>query len=158
MYNKFGVDDRGAKYVMRDLVTLYLTARYRAPSKEKSFLGDGWGIRDVRGPYLSGSLGRICIAGAVLSPDIPSTISLVLSASNRCPAPSIMARVSVAGKVVSKSVGKNGSADFVLDSIYAGPVGNLDLLVELPEVRTAADQERFYSILAIDELTIERLR
>ena len=143
---------------MKDLVTLYLTARYRAPSKERAFLGDGWGIRDVRGPYLNGSVGHVCIDSAVLSSEIPSTISLVLSASNRCPTPSVMAKVSAPGKTVSRSVAKNGSADFIIESIYAGPMGNLELLVQLPEVQTAIDQERFYSILAIDELTIERLR
>lgn len=69
-----------------------------------------------------------------------------------------MAKVSAAGMEVSKNVGKNGSADFVLNSIYGNPVGSLDLLVQLPDVQTATDLEEFWAILAIDELTIERLR
>ena len=155
---RVGHDYQDSDFIMRDLVTLYLTVRYRVPSKERSFLGKGWGIRDVRGPYLDGFVGHICIAGAVLSSETPSTISLVLSASNRCPTPFILAKVSTAGKEVSKNINKNGSTDFILESIYANSVDNLDLLVQLPDVQTAADLQRFYTILAIDELTIERLR
>ncbi len=143
---------------MKDLVTFYLTVKYRSPSKEKSFLGKGWGLRDVRGPYLDGFVGHIFIAEEVLSSEIPSTISLVLSVSNRCPTPFILVKVSTAGKEVSKNVDKNESADFTLESIYANPVGNLDVLVQLPDVQTFADLEKFWTILAIDELTIERLQ
>ena len=110
---------------MKNLVTFYFIVRYTAPSKERLFLGKEWGLRDVRGPYLVGSVGHIYIAGVVLSSEIPSTISLVLSVSNRCPTPYILVKVSMARKEISKKIGRNESADF---------------------------------ILAIDEISIERLR
>lgn len=143
---------------MKDLVTFYLTVIYRAPSKESSFLGRGWGIRDVRGPYLDGFVGHIHIAGGALSSEIPSTISLVLSASNRCPTPFVLAKVSTAEKEVSNNVKRNGSTDFILDSVYAHTSGSLDLLIQLPKVQTDAELSRFWTILAIDELTIERCK
>lgn len=143
---------------MKDLVTFYLSVIYRAPSKERSFLGNGWGIRDVRGPYLDGFVGHIHIVGGVLSSEIPSTISLVLSVSNRCPTVSVLAKVSTAEKEVSEKVKRNGSTDFILDTVYARTSGNLDLLVQLPEVQTCAELRRFWTILAIDEITIERCR
>jgi len=119
-------------------------------------LGKGWGIRDVRGPYLDGLIGHIHIVGEVLSSEIPSTISLVLSLSNRCPTSSILAKVSADEREVSKKVKRNGSTDFILDSVYARTSGSLDLLVQLPEVQTCAELKRFWTILAIDEITIER--
>ena len=143
---------------MRDLVTFYLTVRYRAPSKERSFLENGWGLRDVRGPYLDGSIGHICITNTVLSSDTPSTVSLVLSASNRCPTPSVRARVMMGNEEVAKDIDRNGSADFAFGSVYATSMRCLELLVELPEIRTDIDLQKFWTILAIDELTIERLR
>jgi hypothetical protein len=143
---------------MGDLITFHLTVKYRSPSKEKSFLGKGWGLRDVRGPYLDGFVGHICIVAAVLSSEIPSTISLVLSVSNRCPTPFVLVKVSTHGKEISKNVDKNNSTDFILDSIHATPAGNLEVLVQLPDVQTSADLEKFWTILAIDELTIERLQ
>ena len=141
---------------MEDLVTFYLTIIYRAPSKEKLFLGKGWGIRDVRGPYLDGFMGHIHIASEVLSSETPSTISLVLSASNRCPTSFVLAKISTAEREVSKKVKRNGSTDFILDSIYARTSGNLDLLVQLPGVQTDAELHRFWTTLAIDQIIIER--
>jgi hypothetical protein len=34
---------------------------YRAPSQEWLFLGNGWGVRDVRGSYLSSAEAEIII-------------------------------------------------------------------------------------------------
>ena len=141
---------------MRDPITFYLAVKYRAPSKERLFLGKGWGIRDVSGPYLDGFVGLIRIAGAILSSEISSTISLVFSASNRSPTPFILVKVSMAGKETSKNIEKNGSAEFTLESIYLKPSDDLEILVHLPDVQTPADLKRFWTILAIDELTIER--
>lgn len=149
-------DCQNMEAIMKGLVTFYLTVIYRAPSKEKSFLGKGWGIRDVRGPYLDGFVGHIHLAGEVLSSEIPSTISLVLSVSNRCPTSYILAKVSTAEREISKKVKRNGSTDFVIDSIYARTSGNLDLLVNLPEVQTDAELDRFWTTLAVDQITIER--
>ena len=143
---------------MRDLITFYLTVKYRSPSKEISFLGEGWGLRNVRGPYLDGYMRHICIVAAVLSSKIPSTISLVLSVSNRCPTPFVLVKVSTPEKEISKNVHKNKSSDFILGSIYANPAGNLEVIVQLPDVQTSADLRKFWTILAIDELTIERLQ
>jgi hypothetical protein len=143
---------------MRDLVAFYLTVKYRAPSKERSFLAKGWGLRDVRGPYLDGFVGHIQISGAVLSSERPSTISLVLSASNRCPTSFILATALISNNEMTKSIDRNGSTDFVFESVYASSSGCLNLLVKLPEVQTDVELKRFWTILAIDELTIERLR
>ena len=141
---------------MKKSVTFYFVVRYKAPSKEKLFLGGGWGLRDVRGPYLDGLVGHIFITNTILSPEIPSTVSLVLSASNRCPTPSILAKVSTAKAEVSKKVVRNGSTDFVLDSVYAGPTNDLEIVVQLPDVKTDVELNSFWTILAIDELNIER--
>lgn len=143
---------------MRDLVTFYLTVVYRAPSKERSFLGRGWGIRDIRGPYLDGFVGHIHIANGILSLETPSTILLVLSVSNRCPTDSILVKVSTAEKEISKKAKRNESTDFIFDTVYAHTSGNLDLIVQLPEVQTDTELNRFWTILAIDEITIERCR
>lgn len=155
---RVGHDYQDSEDFMRDLVTFYLTIRYRSPSKERSFLGREWGIRDVRGPYLDGFVGHIYIASTVLSSETPSTISLVLSASNRCPSPFVLVKVSTNGKEVSKNVEKNESADFIFKSVYANSTCSVDFLVQLPDVQTPADLKRFWTILAIDELTIERLQ
>ena len=94
----------------------------------------------------------------MLSSEIPSTISLVLSASNRCPVPSILAKVSTVHKEVLKDVNRNGSSDFVIDSVCISPVSNLEILVQLLNVTTDLELKDFHLILAIDELTIERSR
>lgn len=56
---------------------------YRAPSREKLFLGDGWGVRDLRGPYLSSPEGEIILNEWALSRVTPSTLTLTLSLSGR---------------------------------------------------------------------------
>ena len=137
-------------------IMFYLKVNYRPPSKERIFLDDNWVHRDVRGPYLGGLLGRICIDGSILASKFPSTISLVLSVSNRCPITSILIKVVTPREKVVKHIAKNGSSEFVFTSIYSGLEERLVLAVEIPQTESVIDQKQFLDILAIDELTIER--
>ena len=141
---------------MRDLVTFFLSVKYRAPSKEKLFLEKGWGIRDVSGPYLSISQVFICIDNSMFSSEIPSTISLVFSVSNRCPTASVLVTISNHEREFSQHIKKNGSSEFIIESVYFGPQRRYVISVCLPEVENLANPGSFSDILAIDEISIER--
>lgn len=141
---------------MRDLITFYLSIRYRAPSREELFLDENWGVRDVSGPYLSSLVGFIYIDNKMFSSKAPSTITLVLSVSNRCPTDSVLTKVSTPTESFSEHVKRNGSKEFIIGSVYAGLQEKYVISVSLPDVRTTKDVESFGDILAIDELCIER--
>lgn len=143
---------------MRDLVTFYLSVKYRAPSKERLFLDMNWGVRDVSGPYLNSPEGFLYIDRALLSSDISSTISFVLSISNRCPTASVLARVSTQEGKFSQYIERNGSKEFTIGSVYSGSKPDYMISVCLPEVSVLPDSASFSDILAIDEITIERYR
>ena len=143
---------------MRDLITFYLTVKYRAPSKENLFLDRGWGIRNVSGPCLNRPEGFIIIDSTVLSSKVPSTISLIFSISNRCPTSSVLARVSTRIGEFSYYIRKNGSKEFTIGPAYSDSQQKFSIAVCLPDTKNLPDLGAFADILAIDELTIERQR
>lgn len=143
---------------MRDLVTFYLSVRYRAPSKERLFLDANWGIRDVRGPYLNSLQGFICIDNSMFSPNVASTISLIFSVSNRCPTASLLTTISTQKKELTQCIIKNGSEEFIIEPVYPSLQQKYIISVSLPDVKTTADLSIFSDILAIDEISIERHR
>lgn len=55
---------------------------YRAPSAERRLLGDGWGVRDVRGPYMA-SAALLSFSGDLLTSERISGLTLCLECSNR---------------------------------------------------------------------------
>lgn len=143
---------------MRDLITFYLSIKYTAPSKERLFLKKNWGISDVRGPYLNSLQGFICIDNTMFSSEVPSTISLVFSISNRCLTASILTRISTQKEEFTQDIVRNGSKEFTIGSVYSSSQREYVVSVCLPDVRTATDHKKFLDILAIDEISIERHR
>jgi hypothetical protein len=69
--------------MVKNKILFDLNVQYSSPSKEKLFLGSGWGVRDVRGPYLAAEGGNIAIGCWALSPEVPSRIHLQFEMSNR---------------------------------------------------------------------------
>ncbi len=149
---------RRVKLGMNDIITFYLTVNYKSSSKERLFLEKGWGIRDVRGPYLDTFMGYICISNEVLLPEIPTTISLVLSLSNRCPTSSILVHASAVDKRIAHNINRNGSSDFVFESVLRGVIDNFRIAISIPSVKTSIDLKEYSDIVAVDEITIERSR
>ncbi len=143
---------------MRDLITFYFSVKYRSPSKERLFLDTSWGIRDVSGPYLIKPEGLICIGNALFSTEVPSTVSLIFSISNRCPTASVLAKISTQRERISHHIEKNGSKEFIIDPVYSSPQHKYLISVCLPEVRNLSNIGNFSDILSIDEITIERHR
>ena len=140
------------------MLDFYLVVKYKAPSKERLFLEEGWGLRDVRGPYLDGPIGRVCVTNAVLSSEIPSTISMVLSLSSRCPTPAVVVKISTADKDVTGVIHRDASTDFALNSTCANSKQGFEFLVQMPYIYDNSKLGAFWDVLAIDELTIERFR
>ena len=58
---------------------------YRASSQEVTFLQYGWGVRDVRGPYIRSNVGTLLIDDRHIKNIQRIDISFRLSASNRLP-------------------------------------------------------------------------
>lgn len=141
---------------MADMITFYLIVKYKSPSKEWSFLEKGWGIRDVRGPYLNTFTGYICIGNEVLLPKVPSTVSLTLSLSNRCPIASILVQALASDRKVIHRINRNESFDFVFESVVRDLTSGFRVEISIPSVKTATDLKKYSDIVAIDEVVIER--
>lgn len=141
---------------MTAMIPFYLTVNYKSLSKEWLFLEKGWGIRDVRGPYLNTFMGYICISNEILLPEIPSTIALTFSLSNRCPITSILVQASALDRKVVHSINKNASYEFVFNSVFRDPAKEFRIAVSMPSIRNATELRSYSDILAIDEVTIER--
>jgi hypothetical protein len=132
---------------------------YRAPSRETLFLGDGWGVRDVRGPYLSASEGEIIIYKWALSRLVPSVLTLTLSLSSRADVNALFVRAS----------GKFGTTQCVVDKTQRSIITIPGLLITdglTPTVIKLSSMFRpalqiavspgTMDIVAIDELRLTR--
>lgn len=136
-------------------ITFYTTVNYKSPSKEESFLKSGWGIRDVRGPYLSENIGYIQIPNNLLLADIASTICFTLSLSNRCSVKVIEVQAKSFDKHIIQNIRKNESCDFTFDNVFFDKENTLKIGISIStnsNVRNSQDID----ILSIDFLTIER--
>ena len=94
---------------------LELSVNYEAPSRETLFLESGWGIRDVRGPYLGVPEGLIRINRWALSSRVPSRICLQFEMSNR---------------VILEATAIQAIGDFGRQTCYVSRNRTLDLVIE----------------------------
>jgi hypothetical protein len=100
---------------------LDINVDYKAPSWERLFLGTGWGGRDIRGPYISGTTAEIVIDNWALSAKTPATVKLTLSVSNRCEVDALFVRATGAFGSVQRLVKRNEEAILTITKIFAEP-------------------------------------
>jgi hypothetical protein len=133
---------------------------YRTPSRERLFLGRGWGgVRDVRGPFLFAAAAEIVIDNWALSRKMASTVKLTLSVSNRCEVDALFIRATGAFGSAQTLVRKNDETIFTLSGIFADAVGYGTVIMLEPAfgpgsgiLKTAGSSD----IVAIDELRLTR--
>jgi hypothetical protein len=109
---------------------LDINVDYKAPSWERLFLGTGWGGRDVRGPYISGTTAEIVIDNWALSAKTPATVKLTLSVSNRCEVDALFVRATGAFGSVQRLVKRNEEAILTITKIFAEPSRSYVILLE----------------------------
>jgi hypothetical protein len=109
---------------------LDINVDYKAPSWERLFLGTGWGGRDIRGPYISGTTAEIVIDNWALSAKTPATVKLTLSVSNRCEVDALFVRATGAFGSVQRLVKRNEEAILTITKIFAQPSRSYVILLE----------------------------
>jgi hypothetical protein len=109
---------------------LDINVDYKAPSWERLFLGTGWGGRDIRGPYISGTTAEIVIDNWALSAKTPATVKLTLSVSNRCEVDALFVRATGAFGSVQRLVKRNEEAILTITKIFAEPSRSYVILLE----------------------------
>jgi hypothetical protein len=132
---------------------------YKSPSRECLFLGNGWGVRDVRGPYLSAPIADIIIDNWALSLKVPSTVKLTLSVSNLCEVDALFVRATGAFGSEQTLVRRNDEAVLTLVNILADPLRRHTVIVLEPSFGARgkiAATAGTIDIVAIDELRLTR--
>jgi hypothetical protein len=114
---------------MEQSMVLNIHVIYKAPSRERLFLGTGWGGRDIRGPYLSETGAEIIIGNWALSPRIPSRIELTLDVSNRCEVDALFVRATGVFGSTQTLVTRNEETILTLSGILADPIRNHAVIV-----------------------------
>jgi hypothetical protein len=132
---------------------------YRAPSQEWLFLGNGWGVRDVRGPYLSASEAEIIIYNWALSRSSPSTLRLTLSLSSRAEVNALFVRARGEFGTSQCIVGKIKHSIMTISPLL-GNDANYSTIIKLwsvfrPDENIPISQGRI-DIVAIDKLQLTR--
>jgi hypothetical protein len=132
---------------------------YKAPSRERLFLGAGWGGRDIRGPYLSEAGAEIIIGNWVLSQKTPSKVELTLDVSNRCEVDALFVRATGMFGSIQTSVKRNEETILTLSGILADP-GRNHVLIFLQSTFGPRDAimatPGSVDIVAINELRLTR--
>jgi hypothetical protein len=90
---------------------------YRNPSSERLFLGSGWGVSDVRGPYLNANIGMICISPWALSSVMPSLITLEFEMSNRACVEAVSLRADGNFEMKTCFLQRNKSSKLLIEDI-----------------------------------------
>ena len=132
---------------------------YRAPSREWLFLGYGWGVRDVRGPYLSTPEAEIVLYNWALSQNLPSTLTLSFSLARRAQVNAVLVRAQGDFGRTECIVPKFGKATMTISSlranIYLNPkIIKLSSVFHLDE--QIATLPGTTDIVAIDKLRLIR--
>ena len=127
---------------------------YRSPSQERLFLGSGWGIRDVRGPYLNASEGRICISPCVLSPVKPSVISLQFGMSNSALLDAVSLQATGDFGVKSCFLERNNATELIIEDIVRHQHGEYVICIMHP--RASQFGADLIDFISIDGLTLSR--
>jgi hypothetical protein len=102
---------------------------YKAPSWERLFLGNGWGGRDIRGPYMAGTTAQIVIDNWASSAKTAATVKLTLSVSNRCEVDALFVRATGSFGSVRGLVKRNEEDILTISKIFAEPLGKHSLIV-----------------------------
>ena len=102
------------------IMVLNIHVNYKPPSKERLFLGAGWGgVRDVRGPYLSGLHAEVVIENWILSEKIPSTVYLALEVTNACTVDALFVNATNEIGVSQVLIKRNGQNILTISGILA---------------------------------------
>ena len=132
---------------------------YRAPSRERMFLSDGWGIRDVQGAYMTRRTATLRVPAFLMLANNVHNFNMRFSVSNRSLLEAVYVKVTCEGIAAGTFIQKNSSA-FVQISC---PLlqDNHDTLI-LIENSVPATQSGYSAglidIVALDEISISRLQ
>jgi len=128
---------------------------YRGQSKENLFLAGGWGMRDVRGPYIISAAGTIRIDGRLLSRSVESKLTLSLEASNRLAAAAILVTAICERRKKTIIIVRNQSVTIEFPATVRGPSEHFDLAIHVPE-SGAASAASLRDVVALNWLSISR--
>jgi hypothetical protein len=134
----------------------YIDRDGKSSTYESLFLGKGWGIRDVRGPYLTQPRGTLAIAPWALSRRVGSEVHLRFGLSNRCPVDALIFGISGRFGASSQIIQRNSEADVVLADVTAASeldVYQIDVALHEPAPENVL---KFMDILSIDRISIRR--
>ena len=103
-------------------MVLDINVDYKAPSWERLFLGKGWGVRDIRRPYITDTTAQIVIDNWALSPKTAATVKLTLAVSNRCEVDALFVRAIGVFGSAQNLVKRNDEATLTISNVFADPI------------------------------------
>jgi hypothetical protein len=139
------------------LMALNIHILYKAPSKERLFLGSGWSlVRDVRGPYLSAPVAEIVIDNWALSSKVASTLEFTLSVSNRCEVDTVFVQATGDFGSTQTPVKRNNQCILTITGILADPTRDHTVIT----LKSAFDSEGKVAVMAgmLDIVAIDEFR
>jgi hypothetical protein len=140
-------------------MTFELHVSYKVPSKEWIFLGAGWGIRDIRGPYISQPAAYLHIENWALSQIFPSKLILMFSMSHRAAVDAMVVRAVGAFGQSHVILGKHRQASMTISPCVRDPVLNFASILLHPTFGPGNDisiSGDTIDLVALDELQLLR--
>jgi len=129
---------------------------YKSPSQDSLFLERGWGIRDVRGAYLNGDEGTICVSPWALSRAIASVIRLRFEMSNR----SLLQAVSLkaGGEFGARNcfLTRNKETELVIENVLLKEDAYLIRVIHPKVIHSGNFSPGLSDFIAINGLTLSR--
>lgn len=132
---------------------------YARPSIDRDYLGYGWGMSDVRGPYLILDYGHIYIPSILLHDKITSNIYLTFSLSNRSLYDTVEIICSHSKILLQETVLRNSDVTFALRGIVKDDIGQktIEIRARCLDIRDSqAILKSMVDLVTIDKLVVER--
>lgn len=140
-------------------MVLDININYKAPSSERLFLGNGWGVRDIRGPYITATTAQIVIDNWALSPKIAAVVTLAFSVSNRCEVDALFVRAIGVFGSVHTLIKRNEEATLRISKIFSDPIRKHAIILVEPTFGVngiIAATPGTIDIVALNELRLRR--
>ena len=142
-------------------MTFFIQVIYTAPSRERMFLEKGWGVRDVRGVYLSHRAATLQIPPYLFSRSISSDLSLKFSVSKRSIFDAIYIKILFRGLTYGAYVTRNQEATIKIPDLKSFDCNPFVFQIINGAPHSGGDKDITFGtadLVSLEQLTIMRFQ
>lgn len=139
-------------------MSIRLEILYNCVVKEEVFLGNGWGIRDVRGPYLIGNPAQVLLPREMLNKKFTTQVSFHFGLSSRSPHEGVEVSCHYKETRLTETILRNNKCNITFKEVFSDNNEIATFEIYATQLITSGSIEivPIYDCVALDKLVLER--